>query len=46
VVLLNGERSLFTGPFTRTAGRINYGISPDGESFAMLDSGELIVPTK
>jgi hypothetical protein len=41
VVLLNGERLLFTGPFTRTAGRINYDISPDGESFVMLDSGEL-----
>jgi eukaryotic-like serine/threonine-protein kinase len=34
-------RLLFTGPFTRTAGRINYDISPDGESFVMLDSGEL-----
>jgi len=33
-------RLLFTGPFVRSAGRINYDISPDGESFVMLDSGE------
>jgi Tol biopolymer transport system component len=33
-------RLLFTGPYVRTAGRINYDISPDGESFVMLDSGE------
>lgn len=33
-------RLLFTGPFVRTAGRINYDPSPDGQSFVMLDSGE------
>jgi serine/threonine-protein kinase len=33
-------RLLFTGPYVRTAGRINYDVSPDGENFVMLDSGE------
>jgi serine/threonine-protein kinase len=33
-------RLLFTGPFVRSAGRISYDISPDGESFVMLDSGQ------
>jgi serine/threonine-protein kinase len=33
-------RLLFTGPFVRTVGRINYDVSPDGESFVMLDAGE------
>ena len=33
-------RLLFTGPYARAAGRINYDVSPDGESFVMLDSGE------
>jgi serine/threonine-protein kinase len=33
-------RLMFTGPFVRSADRINYDVSPDGESFAMLDSGQ------
>jgi serine/threonine-protein kinase len=33
-------RLLFTGPFVRQAGLISYDVSPDGESFVMLDSGE------
>jgi serine/threonine-protein kinase len=33
-------RLLFTGPFVRTPGRINYDVAPDGESFVMIDSGE------
>jgi hypothetical protein len=33
-------RLLFTGPFVRSAGRINYDISPDGESFVMLHSAQ------
>jgi serine/threonine-protein kinase len=33
-------RLLFTGPFVRSARRINYDVSPDGELFVMLDAGE------
>jgi serine/threonine-protein kinase len=33
-------RLLFTGPYVRSAGRTNYDISPGGESFVMLDSGQ------
>jgi len=31
---------LFTGPYVRTAGRINYDVSPDGQRFVMLEPGE------
>ena len=33
-------RLLFTGPFVRSGVRADYDVSPDGESFVMLDSGE------
>jgi hypothetical protein len=33
-------RLLFTGPFMRYGGRIDYDVSPDGDSFVMVDSGQ------
>ena len=34
------QRLLFTGDFARSANRVDYDVSPDGESFVMLNSGE------
>jgi serine/threonine-protein kinase len=33
-------RLLFTGDFARTQNRMSYDVSPDGQSFVMLNSGE------
>ena len=33
-------RLLFTGSFVRTADRVQYDVSPDGEHFVMLNPGE------
>jgi hypothetical protein len=31
---------LFSGPYDRTAGRVNYDVSPDGRRFVMMEPGE------